>query len=99
MLCSRLENPARLADRVHRGAQARRETRAGPHSRGPHRSLLQPSGARCAKLPGMVWLRMLACTPTRTGVVLLSLVTALAAVAGPADAPAQEYVQVEGTVA
>ena len=30
---------------------------------------------------------------------LLSLVAALVAVAGPADAPAQEYVRVEGTVA
>jgi len=30
---------------------------------------------------------------------LLALVAALAAVAGPAEAPAQEYVQLEGTVA
>src|SRR5262249_15011213 len=36
---------------------------------------------------------------TRSGLILLSLLAALAAVAGPADAPAQEYVQVEGTVA
>ena len=57
------------------------------------------SGRDVLSYPDMVWVRMLACTRTRTGVVLSSLVTALAAVALPADAPAQEYVQVEGTVA
>jgi len=48
---------------------------------------------------GMASLRVLAGPRTRTGVILLSLVAALAAVAGPLDAPAQEYVRVEGSVA
>jgi hypothetical protein len=57
------------------------------------------SGRELLRHPGMALLRVLAGPRTRSGVMRLSLVAALGAVAGPADAPAQEYVRVEGTVA